>query len=77
MSYSTPRICSHCGRAANKSGYHGVHMREADGRTYFVARLRGDYLGNFPIAIDAAKAYDREVRKLGLEKVLNFPEVNA
>lgn len=63
----------------NKSGYKGVHQAKYKDKIYHYARIQVDnrsiFLGSFPSAKEAAKAYDDAARKYHKEfSALNFGE---
>ena len=59
-------------RSASRSGYRGV-VHQTPGS--FAVRLSRSYVGAYPTAIAAAKAYDRAAyARYGEDAVLNFPE---
>jgi hypothetical protein len=65
------------GRCSSKSGYKGVSWHSRD--MVWVAQIKSDrkpiWLGTFPDAEDAAKAYDTAARRLfGELAVVNFPQ---
>jgi len=59
------------------SKFHGV-TKNTNGRKRFRSRLthdRKDYhIGNFESEIEAAKAYDKKIDELQIEKIKNFPK---
>lgn len=65
------------GRSGNtqvgQSGYYGVHWHKAARKWSVYIRIEHErvYLGLYEDKIEAAKAYDREARKLG-KKLFNF-----
>lgn len=56
---------------SNTSGYRGVYFEKKRGK--WIARISNKYIGGYPNKIDAAKAYDKESKKMwGNQAVTNF-----
>lgn len=62
----------------NSSKYHGVFFMKEKKENVWRAKIWHKYrcyqVGYFKSEIDAAKAYDKEVKRLGFDKTLNFPD---
>lgn len=66
-------------RRNNKTGYRGVHRYEGfvgwSSESEFYALLRGEYLGRYRTAEQAARAYDKAAKdEYGDRALLNFPD---
>lgn len=62
-------------RKRNKTGYRGV-SKSSRSENFMASIDKNFYLGSFPVADQAAKAYDKKAYELyGDKAILNFPEL--